>query len=31
MADLLSWLEGQEATDSVETAHEALVSRGLAR
>ena len=24
--DLLAWLEGQEATDSVETAHEALVS-----
>jgi dTDP-L-rhamnose 4-epimerase len=31
MRDLLAWLEGQEAVDSVDTAREALVTRGLAR
>ncbi len=31
MADLLEWLEGQEAADSVDAAREALVARGLAR
>jgi dTDP-L-rhamnose 4-epimerase len=31
MQDLLSWLEGQEAEDSVDAAREALVARGLAR
>jgi dTDP-L-rhamnose 4-epimerase len=31
MQDLLGWLEGQEAEDSVEAAREALVARGLAR
>jgi dTDP-L-rhamnose 4-epimerase len=31
MADLLAWLEGQEASDSVDAAREALVARGLAR
>lgn len=31
MQDLLAWLEGQEAEDSVEAAREALVARGLAR
>jgi dTDP-L-rhamnose 4-epimerase len=31
MADLLAWLEGQEAADAVEAAREALVARGLAR
>jgi dTDP-L-rhamnose 4-epimerase len=29
--ELLAWLEGQEATDAVDAAHEALVARGLAR
>jgi dTDP-L-rhamnose 4-epimerase len=29
--DLLRWLEGQEATDLVDTAHAALTARGLAR
>jgi dTDP-L-rhamnose 4-epimerase len=31
MKDLLEWLRGQEAEDSVEAAREALVARGLAR
>jgi dTDP-L-rhamnose 4-epimerase len=31
MEDLLAWLGGQEAADSVDAAHEALVARGLAR
>ena len=31
MAELLRWLEGQEAADSVDAAREALVARGLAR
>jgi len=31
MEDLLAWLEGQEAADSVDAAREALVARGLAR
>ena len=31
MQDLLEWLEGQEAEDSVDAAREALVARGLAR
>ena len=31
MQDLLAWLEGQEAADSVDVAREALVARGLAR
>jgi len=31
MHDLLAWLEGQEAEDSVDAAREALVARGLAR
>jgi dTDP-L-rhamnose 4-epimerase len=31
MQDLLAWLEGQEASDSVDAAREALVARGLAR
>jgi dTDP-L-rhamnose 4-epimerase len=31
MQELLTWLEGQEAADSVDAAREALVSRGLAR
>ena len=31
MQELLAWLEGQEATDSVDAAREALVARGLAR
>jgi dTDP-L-rhamnose 4-epimerase len=31
MKELLAWLEGQEAADSVDAAREALVSRGLAR
>jgi len=31
MQDLLTWLEGQEAQDSVDAAREALVARGLAR
>ena len=31
MQELLEWLEGQEATDSVDAAREALVARGLAR
>jgi dTDP-L-rhamnose 4-epimerase len=31
MQDLLGWLEGQEAEDSVEAAREELVARGLAR
>jgi dTDP-L-rhamnose 4-epimerase len=31
MRDLLAWLEGQEAEDSVDAAREALVARGLAR
>jgi dTDP-L-rhamnose 4-epimerase len=31
MEELLAWLEGQEAADSVDAAREALVSRGLAR
>ena len=31
MQDLLAWLEGQEAADSVDAAHDALVARGLAR
>ena len=31
MQDLLAWLEGQEADDSVDAAREALVARGLAR
>jgi dTDP-L-rhamnose 4-epimerase len=31
MRDLLTWLEGQEAVDAVDSAREALVARGLAR
>jgi len=31
MRDLLAWLEGQEAEDSVDAAREALAARGLAR
>ena len=31
MEDLLAWLEGQEAADTVDAAREALVARGLAR
>ena len=31
MADLLAWLEGREAMDTVDAAREALVARGLAR
>jgi dTDP-L-rhamnose 4-epimerase len=31
MEELLVWLEGQEAADSVDAAREALVARGLAR
>ncbi len=31
MDDLLAWLQGQEASDSVDAAREALVARGLAR
>jgi dTDP-L-rhamnose 4-epimerase len=31
MEQLLAWLEGQEAADSVDAAREALVARGLAR
>ena len=31
MQDLLQWLEGQEAEDSVDAASEALAARGLAR
>ncbi|MGZ4289077.1 MAG: NAD-dependent epimerase/dehydratase family protein [Gaiellaceae bacterium] len=31
MRDLLVWLEGQEAVDTVDTAREALLARGLAR
>jgi dTDP-L-rhamnose 4-epimerase len=31
MEELLTWLEGQEAADSVDAAREALVTRGLAR
>jgi dTDP-L-rhamnose 4-epimerase len=31
LQELLSWLEGQEAADSVDAAREALVARGLAR
>jgi dTDP-L-rhamnose 4-epimerase len=31
MQDLLAWLEGQEASDTVDAAREALVARGLAR
>jgi dTDP-L-rhamnose 4-epimerase len=31
MRDLLEWLEGQDAEDSVDAAREALVARGLAR
>jgi dTDP-L-rhamnose 4-epimerase len=31
MQDLLTWLEGQEAADSVDAARQALVARGLAR
>jgi dTDP-L-rhamnose 4-epimerase len=31
MEELLTWLEGQEAADSVDAAREALVARGLAR
>jgi dTDP-L-rhamnose 4-epimerase len=31
MQELLAWLEGQEASDSVDAAREALVARGLAR
>ena len=31
MAELLAWLEGQEAADSVDAARDALVARGLAR
>src|SRR5580765_2617145 len=31
MGDLLAWLEGREAVDAVDAAHEALVARGLAR
>jgi dTDP-L-rhamnose 4-epimerase len=31
MEDLLAWLEGREAADTVDAAREALVARGLAR
>jgi dTDP-L-rhamnose 4-epimerase len=31
MQDLLAWLEGQDAEDSVDAAREALMARGLAR
>jgi dTDP-L-rhamnose 4-epimerase len=31
MEELLAWLEGQEAADTVDAAREALVARGLAR
>jgi dTDP-L-rhamnose 4-epimerase len=31
MGDLLAWLEGQDASDLVDSAREALVARGLAR
>jgi dTDP-L-rhamnose 4-epimerase len=31
MQELLAWLEGQEAADSVDAARDALVARGLAR
>ena len=31
MQELLAWLEGQEAADTVDAAREALVARGLAR
>jgi dTDP-L-rhamnose 4-epimerase len=31
MSDLLEWLQEQEASDSVDAAHEALAARGLAR
>ena len=31
MQELLAWLEGQEASDSVDAARDALVARGLAR
>ena len=31
MEDLLAWLEGQEASDAVDAARDALVARGLAR
>jgi len=31
MQELLTWLEGQEAADTVDAAREALVARGLAR
>ena len=31
MEDLLAWLEGQEAFDTVDAARDALVARGLAR
>ena len=31
MRDLLAWLEGQEASDGVDAAYEALAERGLAR
>jgi hypothetical protein len=31
MRDLLTWLETQEASDSVDAAREALAARGLAR
>jgi hypothetical protein len=31
MEDLLAWLEGQEASDAVDVARQALVRRGLAR
>jgi dTDP-L-rhamnose 4-epimerase len=31
MQDLLAWLEGQEASDAVDAARDALVARGLAR
>jgi dTDP-L-rhamnose 4-epimerase len=31
MQELLAWLEGQEAADSVDVARDALVARGLAR
>jgi hypothetical protein len=31
MEGLLAWLEGQEASDTVDAAREALVARGLAR
>jgi dTDP-L-rhamnose 4-epimerase len=31
MEELLAWLEGQEASDTVDAAREALVARGLAR